>query len=342
MAGQIVCALASSHGPLLSTPPDKWELRARFDRQNANHYFRGDVHSFDSLLQRRAPGFAAQASDEEKVARYDRTQRALVELTNRFRAARADVVIIFGNDQRELFHEELVPAFLVFTGTKIENVPFSEEARAKLEPGLSYAELGHVPSEGAVYDGAPDVAATIVETLVDHEFDVSTSMRLPFVGGKPHGIPHAFGFLYRRIMEDSPPPSVPIFTNIGCPPNIVRAGRCLAFGHAVKNAIDRLPDGMRVAVISSGGLSHFTIDEDFDNEIMAAMKTGDEMKLASFSEDYYWVNTCETKSWYPTVAMMNDVGRSIHFVDYVPCYRSPAGTGQAMAFAYWEWEFVTW
>jgi len=23
-------------------------------------------------------------------------------------------------------------------------------------------------------------------------------------------------------------------------------------------------------------------------------------------------------------------------IDYVPCYRSPAGTGCAMAFAYWE------
>jgi 3-O-methylgallate 3,4-dioxygenase len=23
-------------------------------------------------------------------------------------------------------------------------------------------------------------------------------------------------------------------------------------------------------------------------------------------------------------------------IDYVPCYRSPAGTGNAMAFAYWR------
>jgi hypothetical protein len=29
-------------------------------------------------------------------------------------------------------------------------------------------------------------------------------------------------------------------------------------------------------------------------------------------------------------------GRSMKLIDYVPCYRSPAGTGCAMAFAYWE------
>ncbi|HXP94946.1 MAG TPA: protocatechuate 3,4-dioxygenase, partial [Candidatus Binatia bacterium] len=166
--------------------------------------------------------------------------------------------------------------------------------------------------------------------------DVSTSERLPLVNGEPHGIPHAFGFLYRRIMEDNPPPSVPLFTNIGCEPNIVRAKRCVQLGHAMKKAIDRLPDGLRVATISSGGFSHFTIDEEFDREVMDAMTRGDETKLASIPEPYFWGNTCETKSWFPNVALMNDLGRKLHMVDYVPCYRSVAGTGQAMAFGYWD------
>ena len=29
-------------------------------------------------------------------------------------------------------------------------------------------------------------------------------------------------------------------------------------------------------------------------------------------------------------------GLSMNLIDYVPCYRSEAGTGCAMAFAYWE------
>ena len=77
-------------------------------------------------------------------------------------------------------------------------------------------------------------------------------------------------------------------------------------------------------------------DEEFDEEVMAAMLAGDEEKLMSFPENYFWGNTCETKSWYPMVAAMNDYGRKMDIIDYVPCYRSEAGTGQAMIFASWN------
>jgi 3-O-methylgallate 3,4-dioxygenase len=33
---------------------------------------------------------------------------------------------------------------------------------------------------------------------------------------------------------------------------------------------------------------------------------------------------------------MNAEGLQFHKVDYVPCYRSEAGTGNAMGFVYWE------
>jgi hypothetical protein len=48
------------------------------------------------------------------------------------------------------------------------------------------------------------------------------------------------------------------------------------------------------------------------------------------------VGTAEIKNWYPVIAAMNADGKKFHQVDYVPCYRSEAGTGNAMCFAYWE------
>ena len=33
---------------------------------------------------------------------------------------------------------------------------------------------------------------------------------------------------------------------------------------------------------------------------------------------------------------MTDCGLDMTLLDYVPCYRSEAGTGNAMGFAYWE------
>ncbi|HXP94681.1 MAG TPA: protocatechuate 3,4-dioxygenase, partial [Candidatus Binatia bacterium] len=145
MAAKIVCALGASHGPLLSTPPDKWYLRAEFDKKNPTHYYRGEVYDFEGLVKRRNGAFVDQITDAEKVKRHDRNQRALDQLAKRFREAKPDVVIIFGNDQRELFHEDVTPAFLVFDGKKIENVPWTEEKRSKVDPGVKFAEAGHTP-----------------------------------------------------------------------------------------------------------------------------------------------------------------------------------------------------
>lgn len=333
---KIVGAFASSHGPLLSTPPTMWYQRAEADRMNKEHWFRGKMYDFEQLVEARKPGFAEQSSDAEKKKHYDACQGALDELARRFRATKPDVVIIFGNDQEEIFHEDLTGAFTVFNGEEIPNIPLTEEQKKKLPPGVEVALVGHTPPNGALYRGAPEVAATIIDTLLDQEFDVSVSERVRTDGDRAAGIPHAFGFMYRRLMEDAPPPSVPIFTNVGVPPNRPRLGRILKFGHAMKTALDKLPADLKVVLIASGGLTHFTIDEELDHQILDAMQRGDERQMLAFPESYFEGNTCEIKSWYVLAALMNDFGMKMHLIDYVPCYRSIAGTGNAMGFAYWS------
>ena len=88
--------------------------------------------------------------------------------------------------------------------------------------------------------------------------------------------------------------------------------------------------------MASGGLTHFVIDEELDRVVMGAMEKGDEDALNRVPENVFKVGTAEIKNWYPVIAAMNASGRSFHKVDYVPCYRSEAGTGNAMAFVYWE------
>lgn len=332
----IAGAFASSHGPLLSTPPDKWHLRAEADRMNKSHWYRGKQYDFDGLVAARAPGFADESSDVSKRKHYDACQRALDELAARFRATKPDVVIILGNDQQEIFHEELTGAFTIYSGAEIPSVPLTEEQKAKLPPGVAIAEEGHTPPDGAVYKGSPDVATTLIASLLDDEFDVSVSERIPERRGGAEGIPHAFGFMYRRIMEDAPPPSVPIFTNVGVPPNRPRLGRILKFGHALRRALDKLPADMKVVLIASGGLTHFTIDEELDARVIAALQKGDEAEMLAIPEPYFEGNTCEIKSWYALAGIMNDYGKRFNLIDYVPCYRSIAGTGNAMGFAYWD------
>jgi 3-O-methylgallate 3,4-dioxygenase len=54
------------------------------------------------------------------------------------------------------------------------------------------------------------------------------------------------------------------------------------------------------------------------------------------SEDLYQSGSSEIKNWIPLAGAMAELGWPATIVDYVPCYRSEAGTGNAMGFAYWE------
>jgi len=48
---EIVLGMGSSHGPLLSTPPEQWDLRAGADRANKNHWYRGKTYDYEALLK---------------------------------------------------------------------------------------------------------------------------------------------------------------------------------------------------------------------------------------------------------------------------------------------------
>jgi Catalytic LigB subunit of aromatic ring-opening dioxygenase len=333
---KVVLGMGSSHGPMLSTPPDMWHLRGEADRKNPKHFYRGEAYDFAKLLAARQPGFADKITPEERKKRYDACQRALDKMAAKFREVSPDAVVIVGNDQRELFRDDNTPAFLVFTGSKVQNVPETEEAKAKMPPGIAIAEAGHCPPGGAEYAGSPDLGVHLVKSLIDQEFDVSESAQLPKTDGHEHGIPHAFGFLYRRIMVDNPPPNVPVFLNAGIPNNRPKVGRCLKFGKALMKAIESWKEDAKVAVFCSGGLTHFVIDEDLDQRVLKAMKDGDEGALAAVSESYLLGNTCEIRNWLPLSSGMNALGKKMTIVDYVPCYRTEAGTGNAMGFVYWQ------
>ncbi len=332
----IVGGIAVSHGPLLCTPPSIWHLRAGADQKNVNHWYQGRRHNYDELLAARAPGFGMAVQAAHQARAYAQCQSSLDQLADKFKAMRADWVIVVGNDQREVFHDDMSPALLVYTGESIPNIPLTPAQLAKLPPGIAEAEVGHCPPEGAVYPGHAAQATRIVESLSDAGFDVATSARLPSTADGQHGVPHAFGFVYRRILNDAPPPSVPVFVNVGVAPNQVRTGRALAFGAALARAVRDLPDASRVVLIASGGLSHFVVDESLDQKVLQALSPFDAASLQSIPESWFNGNSGEIKSWMAVAAAMNEAGLRIDMRDYTPCYRTPAGTGSGMGFVAWS------
>jgi hypothetical protein len=334
---QIVLGLATSHGPQLTVPPELWKLRASADRENPRLWFRGAAYSYDGLASLRAhEDFGRWITPAEQQARFDRCQIAIRTLADVYAEANPDLAVIVGNDQFELFSEENAPAFSVYRGATVENIPKTPEQLAQIPEGARPAEISYCPPERTEYPCHPGLGRHIIDSLIAEGFDVAQSTRLPVGRLGTNSIPHAFGYVYRKVMRDRVVPHVPILVNTHYPPNRPRAGRCLDFGRAVARSIQSWQSDARVAVIASGGLSHYVIDEDLDRSFLAAMEKRDMQWVRTMSEDVFEAGTAEIKNWIPVFGAAVEAGLNMKLVDYVPCYRTEAGTGNALSFVYWK------
>src|SRR5262249_33483361 len=140
-----------------------------------------------------------------------------------------------------------------------------------------------------------------------------------------------YGYIFGRIMNGTHMPMVPIIINTLYPPNQPTPRRCYELGEAVKSAIEEFPEDLRVAVIGSGGLSHFLIDEELDRAFLQAVREKDAETLKGLPASRLQSGTGELRSWLGAVGAAQDL--ELEFVEYQPCYRSPAGSGMGMGFA---------
>ena len=332
---EIVLGIGTSHGPMLSTPPDQWGQRVEADKRNREQWFRGKAYSYDQLVELRAnEKLADQITPEMWRARHAACQTAIKTLAKVFAEAKPDIAVIVGNDQMEMFTAGTIPAMSVYMAAEIPNDFPTEAELAAMPPGIPIAIPGHIPPEGATYEGLPGLARHIVDRAIGDSFDVATVSTLPPTAR--HHIPHAFGFVYRQIMSDKPVPSVPVVLNTFYPPNQPTVGRCYEFGKSLVRAIQSWDQDVRVALIASGGLTHFVIDEEVDNAVLDALRKRSITDVAALGEPIFQAGTSECKNWVPVAGAMADLGYAPNVVDYVPCYRSLAGTGNAMGFVYWR------
>ena len=100
------------------------------------------------------------------------------------------------------------------------------------------------------------------------------------------------------------------------------AQRVHRFGKALKTAIESFGEDARVAVVASGGLSHFVVDEELDQKFLGFLAKGDVKGMTSLPESYLQSGTSEFKNWIPVGAIAPDAGLRMDLVDYVPCSRS--------------------
>jgi 3-O-methylgallate 3,4-dioxygenase len=328
--------LATSHGPMLSVPWKNWVDRVAADRANPRHYFQGKTYTFDEMVEvHKDRSLAAQLTPEVFQERHARCQSAIRELGDIFVDSKPDVAVVVGNDQMEIFTSDYVPAFAVFWGSYVEGIPRTPEFLASLPPGVAQAELDRTPSAYTLYPTLSGMGGHIIQSVVNEDFDVSQMTKLPTGSIGSNAVPHAYGFVYRRLMRDKVVPHVPVFVNTFYQPNQPTAARCFAFGRALARAVASWTEDVNVGVIGSGGMTHFVLDEAFDKKVLDAMQAGDIDTLTSLPEEMFQSGTSEIKNWITVAGMMTEAGLKMKLIDYVPCYRSLAGTGSAMGFAQW-------
>ena len=204
--------------------------------------------------------------------------------------AKPDVALVIGNDHMETFFLTSVPTFAILAGER------------------SRAEFARKNYDLPIHQG---FAEDLLDKLVNAGFDMAYSQDAV--------LGHAFAAVYEWVLEDRKIPVVPIFVNAYLPP-LPTPRRCAELGKAIAKVIADRPE--RVAIIASGGMSHFPgtwkypkPDFAFDYWAIAQMEKGNHEALVNLtSEQLDLVGNTEMLSWMILFgAMGNQPGELITY-----------------------------
>jgi hypothetical protein len=327
----IVVGIASSHTPQLSSGVDMWPDHA--DRDRRNPWLLGkdaQYCSYDDLLAIADPAIKGELDPVVWDAKYARCQAAIAALAGLLGSSGADVAVVIGDDQRELFLDDGIPALACFAGDDLVDIPPAGEALERMPKGIRAAMWARYSEHPERFPVSTDLARHLAEELTAADFDITLCTEQP--AGR--GLGHAFTFARYRLGLPAATPIVPVFVNTYYQPNVPSAGRCYALGRAVRRAVQSWEANSRVAVIASGGLSHFVIDEDLDSRVLSGITHRDPGVLGSLPRAQLRSGNSEILNWIAAAGALEGLAPTV--LDYVPGYRTPAGTGAGMAFAEWH------
>lgn len=327
---KLILGIGTSHTPMLNTKSDQWGNFLERDRKGRFLDHNGDPASFEELLER-APQEAAPWIEPERLERsFHEAQAHVARIRKTISDARLDCLIVVGDDQNELYHSDNLPGILVYYGETIRNVP-RHLAKPNPMPWFQDARAGYYESEGERdFPVHAPLARHLIASLVDDEFDIATSSHLP--DGEGEG--HAFAFVHKRLMDDFVTPIIPLALNTYYPPNQPTPHRCYRLGQAIARAVESFEGDLRVGILASGGLSHFAVDETLDRDLIQAMQDKDADALCGINRAKLNSGSSEIRNWICAAGALEHLDLS--WCEYIPGYRTAAGTGTGLCFAEWQ------
>ncbi|PYR01329.1 MAG: hypothetical protein DMF96_00300 [Acidobacteria bacterium] len=232
---------------------------------------------------------------DENPQQLDAAAAAMRELGKVLDETRPDVIVFFGSDHVETFSVTCIPTFAIIAGS-----------RAVAEfAGRRYSLPVH-------REMAEDLLSKLV---VQHEFDIAYS--------EDAELGHAFAVPFEYVIGKRDIPIIPLFTNVYVPP-LPTPKRCAALGKAIAGIIKGRKE--RVALIASGGMSHFpgtskylTPEFDFDRWLVAQFEAGNTDALLNMTGTQLdEVGNTEMLNW---ATMFGAIGpEEGELIDYIPTW----------------------
>jgi 3-O-methylgallate 3,4-dioxygenase len=328
---RIVLGLGTSHTPMLLASDETLPRFLETDRNIRHRDKEGRPVTYGDLLEAADPKLAGMVAPEHLVARQNVARAAMGRIRQALSGGALDALIVMGDDQNESYRDDCRPAFAVYFGDTIRNGNAQHATYSDYPDWYVRNRQGFFePDAPRDYPVHSALAVHLIEELMDLGFDLASSKTLP----EGEGEGHAIAYVHRQVMEPRQPvPAVPIFLNTYFPPNQPRPRRCYAFGQAIRRAVETFSGAERVGILASGGLSHFLVDEEFDRAILKACADKDAAFLQSLPRNKLHAGSSEILNWVALAGAVEHL--DLNWFEYVPGYRTPAGTGTGLSFATW-------
>jgi aromatic ring-opening dioxygenase catalytic subunit (LigB family) len=205
---------------------------------------------------------APMITGKPEIARPEQRERLYAgfhEIGRRLAAARPDLLVMFVNDHIQNFPYSNMPAFCVGLAESYDT------------PSPGGARLMRIPARKV--PGAPEWGMALLEEGLAAGFDFAYSSEIE--SWDELSVPLHF------LLPEGDVPVVPLYTNCAAPP-LPTPRRCHAVGAFVGAFARARPATERIAVLATGGLSHWVgtpetgrINPDFDHRVLEHVARAD-------------------------------------------------------------------
>jgi hypothetical protein len=317
-----VLAIGCSHGPSIQTPPEQWARLADGDTRDPRF-------DYQALLASADPALKEEVSLDLQRQRYAAAHVALQKLRTIIAESKLDAMIVVSNPHR-IVTAEHHPVFGIF---RADSFPVAKRSERPFDPDARFLPEEKRARTTTLVEkpGRSDLANHLIEALIADDFDIACTDQIR----EGAALDDAFTFPLDWLLDGQTLPMVPFLLSRDLPNQAVPR-RCYQLGVALRRAIEAWPSDERIGLVASGGLSHQIVDEDLDRTVVEALVTGDREALFGLSRERLnrGPGTPETLNWLTVAGAMEPTLMTL--VDYIPCYRSVAGTGHGLTFGYWR------